>query len=114
MTFEQAAILIGFLLICYVHQQILDHADLKKRVQRFYATMISKKIFSWWVVTAMFIYERYAEEPHRGDWLIEYLSFTAAVFCIDVAQKYLGLQGKYASATSPTGMPLDGREEYVA
>lgn len=92
MTYEQAAILIGFLLICLVHQSILDHADLRQRLQRFYATMISKKFFAWFVVTAMFVFERYS--LGEGDWLFEYLAFTCGVFAIDVSQKYAGLRGK--------------------
>lgn len=92
MTYERGAILIAFLLICYFHQQVLDHKDLQLRLQRFYATMISKKFFAWFVVTGMFHYERYS--LGKGDWLLEYLGFTCAVFCIDVTQKFAGLKGK--------------------
>jgi hypothetical protein len=62
-------------------------------LQRFYATMISKKFFSWWVVTGFFVADHFYCESGR-DWIIEYLAFTSAVFCIDVAQKYAGLKGK--------------------
>jgi len=93
LTVEQGAILIGFLLVCYAHQLMLDKDDLRQRLQRFYATMISKKFFAWWVVSFMFWYERYFDGG-KGDWLAEYMVFTGSVFCIDVAQKYAGLRGK--------------------
>lgn len=93
MTYAYAGILIGFLLVCYIHQSVLNHADLQLRLQRFYATMISKKFFAWFFVTGLFIFDSYIKDPPR-EWLIEYLSFTCGVFVIDVSQKYAGLKGK--------------------
>lgn len=93
MRVELAAILIGFLLICYFHQQFLDSEDLRDRLQRFYATMISKKTFAWLVVTAMFVWDRFIWQ-YDGFEYWEYLTFTCAVFTIDVTQKFAGLKGK--------------------
>ena len=101
MNVAHGMILIGFLLICFAHQEILNHNDLRLRVQRFYATMISKKIFAWFVVTLMFIMERYIDhQDYQKDWVIEYLTFTATVFAIDVAQKHLGIRGKNQGGNS--------------
>lgn len=97
MDIHGAMILVGFLLLCFVHQEVLDHKDLQLRLHRFYATMISKKIFSWVVITMCFVYERYwaiGQDQPKGEWVLEYLGFTATVFAIDVAQKHIGLKGK--------------------
>lgn len=56
------------------------------------ATMISKKIFVWWIISALFIYDTYIEVNGQFQYY-EYLTFTAVVFGLDISQKFAGLKG---------------------
>lgn len=60
-----------------------DKKMLKSRHDRFLATMISKKIFAWWLANYFFMIDKLNADL----WVM----FTLGIFGIDVGQKYIGM-----------------------
>lgn len=87
-------IIIGFSMLAIINIKLVqNYADLQARHHRFIATMISKKMFAWFVITMLFLFDRYIAEKIDFSVLL-YLGFTCTVFGIDTVQKKIGLGQK--------------------